>query len=230
MFKSVLIVFLFIAGCETVQTQSLSLYYGYPYFFMQLESYGGFIEVKNKVNFTVGISLNKYIKSSKLEIGFAYGTKNYYYKFLDTNSTIIKEEIKLKYFFLPVLYNHRLYTDYKNTISIFSGLVFIKPFGYSKESMLKDGTITSEHNIAVNYKIGNTVRLGMMYHHNLKSNLMMFVAFYANYKFIMDYQESSPKSNYSNLTDDRFDIGLSIGFELFYYAREFTYYKNKNLK
>lgn len=225
--KSILLLFFIFLFSEKILAQSIGIYGGYPYYFLQLEKYGAYTDAGNKSNYTAGLSINKYLKSSKLEIGFAYGTKNYFFNYRDVYSSIQSENIQLNYYFIPVLFNQRLYTDSVNTISLSLGTVFLKPFGYAKETVLKDGTKRNQDNVPVNYKLGNTVRIGFRYSKKISPKILLFSELYANYKFNIDYHESGPSIQYFDLTDDRFNIGVDIGLEFLFTKRELTYYKKK---
>lgn len=83
---------------------------------MDMDKYGDFTDVKNKNNYSLGLSLNKYFGLSKIEIGFSFATKNYKFSYQDIYSDIGKENVKLNYILLPILYNHRLFSDSINTI------------------------------------------------------------------------------------------------------------------
>ncbi len=223
--KNILFFFFFFLLSESALSQSISAYGGYPHYFMQLEKYGAFTDVKNKINYNVGLSINKYFRSSKIEIGFAYGTKNYFFIYRDIYSSVEKENLKLNYYFIPLFFNQRLFTDLNNTISLSLGTVFIKASGYSKETFFKDGTKINRENIPVKYKLGNTLRLGIKYSKNISYRFILFTELYANYKFNTDYYESGSSLQYFNLTDDRFDMGINVGIEWPFNKKELTYYK-----
>lgn len=92
-FKVVPIVFLFVLLSNYTLSQSIDVYGGVPYYFMQLDKYGEHKDVTNNANFMVGVSVNKYINTFKIELGVAYGTKNYTFcnglVFLDRNLIIL---------------------------------------------------------------------------------------------------------------------------------------------
>lgn len=223
--KKFLILFFVFLLSESALSQSISAYGGCPYYFMQLEKYGAFTDVKNKINYTVGLSINKYFSSSKFELGFAYGTKNYSFIYHDIYSSMEKDNLELNYYFIPIFFNQRLFTDSNNTISLSFGNVFIKAFGYSKETFFKDGTKTNRENIPINYKLGNTLRLGIKYSKNISAKFILFTELYANYKFNTDYYESGSSLQYFDLTDDRFDTGINVGIEWLFNKKELIYYK-----
>jgi len=220
------LLFIFLLS-KSLLSQSISANAGYPYYFMQLEKYDAYIDVKNNSNYILGLSVNKYLGSSRVELGFAYGTKNYSYYYRDINSPIEKENVQLNYYFIPFIFNHRLFSDSGNTISLSLGTVFIKASGYSKETFFKDGTKTNQENIPVDYKWGNTLRPGFKYSRFLTAKLILFTELYANYKFNMDYYESGSSLQSFDLTEDRFDIGINIGVEWLFNKNQLTYYKRK---
>jgi hypothetical protein len=223
--KNVLILLFVFLLSKPLLSQSITAHGGYPYYFMQLEKYGDYTDVKNKNNYTLGLSINKYIGFSKIELGFAYGTKNYSFYYRDVYSSMEKENIQLSYYFIPVFFNHRLFSDSINTISFSLGSVFIKAFGYSRETFFKDETIINREKIPANYKLGNTLRIGIKYSKSLSAKFIFFTEIYANYKFNIDYFETGSSPHYFDLTDDRFDSGINVGIEWLFNKKELKYYQ-----
>lgn len=225
--KKIVLIFFILFVSQKILAQSINIYGGYPYYFLQLKKYGDYTDVRNKINYIAGLSINKYLKSSKFEIGFAYGTKNYLYNYRDVYSDIQSENVQLNYYFIPISFNQRLFTDSINTISLSLGTVFLKPFGYSKDIILKDGTKNNQDNIPVNYKFGTSVKLGLKYSKSISPKILLFSELYASYKFNIDYYESGSSTQYFDLTDDRFNMGVNIGIEFLLTKRELIYYKKK---
>lgn len=190
---------------KIIEAQSININGSLPYY----------PDVKS-LNYILGTSLNAYIGPFKLETGFAYGTKN------PTNG-------RLNYCFIPILLNRRVYTDSCNTFSISLGSVLLFPFGYSREKIEPDGAITLEK-IPVKYRVGSTVRIGLQYSRRFYKNFFFFSEIYANYKVVMDYQfySSHFDSNFYNLSDERFDIGIRLGVEWVFAKKELIYYKRAN--
>jgi len=206
-------------------SQSIDVYGGVPYYFMQLDKYGEHKDVTNNANFMVGVSVNKYINTFKIELGVAYGTKNYTFHYRDVASAITEEKMQLSYYIIPIIIHKKLFTDSKNTVSLSLGSAFLKPFGYSKETMFKDGSKQDARDMPVNYKIGNTARFGMKYSRSLiGSKLIVFSGLYGDYKFNMDYSERGSSLYHHDLTDDRFSLGLNFGIEWIFTKTPLTYY------
>lgn len=208
-----LILFFFLLIKGSLLGQSISLYGGYPYYFLQLKEYGDYTDARNKTNYVMGFYLGKAFKSSKVEIGFAYGTKNYYLNYRDIYSSLEREDIQLSYYLIPLIYNHQLFANSKNNFFLSVGTVFLKPFGYSKEALFKDDTKTKEENIPIHYKLGNTARIGLRYSKDISNKFILFLDSYADYKFNLDYYESGSSLRYFNLTNDRFGININLGIE-----------------
>lgn len=206
------------------QAQSISIYAGYPYYFMQLKKYGSLTDIRNNENYSGGIIINKYFRSSKIEIGVAYATKNYYIIYHDEYSSLEKENIELNYYIIPILFEKRLLDVSNSTISLSFGTLLIKPFGYSIKSLFKDGTKTDRQNVPVNYKLGSTLRFGFKYSKKITDQFILYSELYANYKFIKDYYESGSSPKYFNLTDDRIDAGIIVGMEWLFKKSALRYY------
>lgn len=219
------VLFLSVLISNSSLSQSIDVYGGAPYYFMQLDKYDDYIDVTNDLNFTVGVSVNKYINTFKIEFGIAYGTKNYTFHHRNLNSLASEEKVQLSYYLIPIIIHKRLFTDSKNTVSLSLGSVFLKPFGYSKETLFKDGSKEDNRELPVSYKIGNTVRLGMKYSRNLIGpKFMIFSEIYGDYKFNMDYSERGSSVLLYDLTDDRFNLGLNIGVEWIFSKSQLNYY------
>lgn len=194
---------------------------------MQLDKYADYKDVTNNLNYTVGVSVNKYINTFKIEFGFGYGTKNYTFHYRDDASPITEEKMQLNYYMIPIVIHKRLFTDSKNTVSLSLGSVFLKPFDYSKETIFKDGSKLDARDLPVSYEIGNTVRFGMKYGRNLISpKFMIFTEIYGDYKFNMDYSESGSSVLRHDLTDDRFNLGLKVGVEWIFSKNQLNYYNS----
>lgn len=217
---------LFLLTGATSQAQSISAFGGYPYYFMQSDKYGSGTEVCNAPNYMVGVAASKYIRTLKIEVGFAYATKNYAFYSHNTLSEYGKTEVELAYYYIPVMLHRRLFTDTKNTVSFGVGLVFLKPFGYREETFYKDGTKTNPDDLApVDYKWGNSARLGISYSRRIaESDFRLFTEVYGDYKFAMDYNKAGSSLKYSDLTDDRFAMGINIGIEWLFNRDALIYY------
>lgn len=224
-FKKTTLLTLLLLNIYLTFSQSLNAYGSYPYYFLQLNKYGEYTDVKNKINYVAGLSIGKYFKSTKLEIGFAYSTKNYYINHRDIYATYKRGNVSLQYFSIPVMANKRLFASSNNAISLCLGIIFVKPFGYSNEIIYINGTKENKNNIPVDYKLGNTVQLGCKYSKSISNHFNLYFETHGEYKFNLDYYESHPSSQYSNLTDDRFSVGLNVGIEWFFNKKEFSYYK-----
>src|SRR5690554_454700 len=222
------LLFFLLTGAASL-SQSISAFGGYPYYFMQLDKYGSGTEVCNAPNYMAGAAVSKYIRALKIEVGFAYATKNYSFLTHNTLSEYDKKEVELEYYYIPVMLHRRLFTDTKNTVSLGLGLVFLKPFGYSEEIFYKDGTKTDPDNLApVDYKWGNSARLGVSYSRSLaESNFRFFAEVYGDYKFAMDYNEPGSSLKYSSLPDDRIAIGINVGIEWLFNREPLIYYIGK---
>lgn len=193
---------------------------------MQLEEYGSDPEVCNAPNYTVGVAVSKYMQAFKIELGFAYATKNYTFKSQNELAAYDKTDVELQYYFIPLMLSRRLFTDTKNTFSLGLGAVFLKPFRYKSQTFYKDGTMSKPDATApVDYKTGTSVRLGISYSRQLfASDFMIFTEVYGDYKFNMDYNEPGSSIEYSDLTDDRFDMGVNIGIEWLFTRAALPYY------
>lgn len=224
-FRIVPIVCLFVLLSNHTLSQSIEVYGEVPYYFMQLDKYDDYKDVTNNANYIVGVSANKYINTFKFEFGVAYGTKNYTFQYTEVASPITEEKMQLSYYMLPIMIHKRLFTDSKNTVSLSLGSAFLKPFEYSKETIFKDGSKQYARDIPVNYKIGNTARIGMKYSRSLiGSKLIVFSGLYGDYKFNMDYSERGSSLYHHDLTDDRFSLGLNFGIEWIFTKTPLTYY------
>lgn len=221
------VLFLFVLISTSSYAQSIDVYGGAPYYFMQLEKYDEYIDVTNNANYVVGVSVNKYINTFKFEFGFGYGTKNYTFHYRDVASSITEEKMQLSYYMIPIVIHKRLFTDSKNTVSLSLGSVFLKPFDYSKETIFKDGSKRDALDLPVSYEIGNTVRFGMKYGRNLISpKFMIFTEIYGDYKFNMDYSERGSSALRHDLTDDKFNLGLKVGVEWIFSKNQLNYYNS----
>lgn len=220
---------MFVLISKSSLSQSVEVYGGSPYYFMQLEKYGSGTEVCNAPNYRVGVAVSKYIRTLKIEVGFAYATKNYAFYSHNTLSEYDKTEVELAYYYIPVMLHRRLFTDTKNTVSLGVGLVFLKPFGYHEEIFYKDGTKTNPDDLApVDYKWGNSARLGISYSRRIaESDFRLFANVYGHYKFAMDYNKAGSSLKYSDLTDDRFAMGINIGIEWFFNRDALMYYSGE---
>lgn len=227
--KITFFILLFLLTAVSSQAQSISAFGGYPYYFMQLNKYGSSSELYNAPNYMIGIAVSKYIRTFKVEVGFAYATKNYAFHFHNTLSEYDKIEVELEYYYIPIMLHSRLFTDKKNTVSLGVGVVFLKPFGYSEETFYKDGTKKNPNDfVPVDYKWGNSARLGFSYaRHIAESDFRLFADVYGDYKFALDYNDPGSSLKYSDLTDDRFKMGINIGIEWFFNRNSLIYYSGE---
>lgn len=125
--------------------------------------------------------------------------------------------------------HRRLFTDSKNAVSLGLGAVFLRPFGYTKEVFYKDGSKNNPDDVArIEYKIGITARMAVSYSKRLfNTKFRIFTEIYGDYKFNTDYYESRPSAFASDLTDDRFDIGINLGFEFLFAQSPLSYYSGR---
>ncbi len=220
--KTILILLFIFLLSKTLISQSVSVYAGYPYYFMQLEEHS--YEVKQKTNYITGFSVNKYAGLSKLEVGFAYATKDYsyyhYYKNIKTEET----HVHLNNYFIPLIFNNRIFTDSINTFSLSFGTVFIKPSGYYTDRIFRDSTTINSENKFVLNKWDYSLRIGFKYSRLLSAKLILFSELYGNYKFNPDNRGSAIQ--YLYIEDDRFDMGINIGLELLFNKKKLDYYRN----
>lgn len=215
-----------ICGKTQSQSQSVSLNYGYPYYFMQGESYGDY-DVKNDFNHTVGFSIGNYFNSSTIEVGISFGTKNYSFIYTDINSSEKREKFKIKYFIFPLTFSQRVYSNSKNTFALLAGIAFIKPFGHSSVTELANGSYVKKESIPVMYEVGSNARLGIKYSRRIAQHFFLCSQIHGDYKFDLDYTRASPRLKYSNLTDDRFSIGINVGVEWIFNSTELIGYQVK---
>lgn len=208
---SVIVFVTFSFNNQTV-AQSFCIYAGYPYYFMQLQEYGDNIDVSNNVNFIVGFSMSKHIRQNEIEVGLEYTSKNYSFTFNDILSEIKNEDINLKYYSIPIIYNINVVRDSINKLNIIIGNVFLKPWSYSKEIFLKDGSMVNHEN-DVKAKLGSTIRVGVKYSKKISKMTTLSLKLYSNYKYLMDYNLSGRSLEFDDLTDDRFDTGITLGIE-----------------
>lgn len=224
---NIIVLFLLIVFCGRVKSQTISINYGYPYYFMQLKHYSESFKVKNEMNYTAGFSYCIYYKSSKVDLGSSFGTKNYLFDYMNTNSNRRKEIWKLSYIILPVSFSQRVFCNTNNSISLAIGITFIRPLRLSKEITFADGSLVRKDNIPVDYKVGNTGRFGIKYSRRISQRIFLFSEAYNDYKFNFEYYRNGSGSEYTNLTKDRFSAGINLGIEWVFNNRELDYYKKK---
>jgi hypothetical protein len=197
----------------------IALRLGYPYYFMNLEKYSDYIDVNNKFNFSISGSYGIQFKSRSLEFGVGYCTKNYVFNYNNDDFAVSSKEGKLKYMFIPIILNQNLYLNHRQSVSGLIGVIFLRPFDFSKVTNYRNGEQETEDNINVDFKTGIQARLGLVYSRKISELVHLFCEIYGGYKFVMDYHESHPDSDYENLTDDRFSIGLNVGVNLFIFNK-----------
>lgn len=210
-----------------IQAQSISLNYGYPYYFMQLKSYSHFADVRNDFNYVTGFSIGNYFNSSRIDVGVSYGTKNYTFNYTNPSFTEISESCEVNYYLFPLTFSQRIYSDSINTVALSLGVVFIKPFKYSTETEYNSGSIVKKENFPVLYEFGSIARFGIKYSRRISKQFFLFSETYGDYKFAMDFTDSGSSLNYADLTEDRFSVGINIGLEWIFNINESPYYRKK---
>lgn len=195
---------------------------------MNLKKYGEYIDVENRINYNFGFNLNKYIGNISIGLGLAHASKNYRFIYRNQNSTVQEELTALNYFLIPLIINKSLLSESKNTFSLFMGIILIKPYGHSKQILNKNGSKSESVNFPVDYKFGQTFRAGGKYSKHLSQKSLFFLELFLNYKINLDYREAGSSLYYYNLTNDRFDLGINIGFEWLLKKNGLDYYKRQN--
>lgn len=190
-------------------SQSINIGVGYNYYFLDQKEYSDELGIKQDINFIGEITFNKYFKKSAIEVGYAYGTKNYSFDFTKLYNDVNVSEITSSYHHIPILFSHRLFVIKKTFISINTGIVFFRINKFSSKNSYDDGSISYEDGSEFNYHVGALAHFGIKCSFNLNNSVVLNFAPYYKYKFLNDYD--TPNTSHEPTTDTQ--IGLKLSFE-----------------
>lgn len=188
---------------------SSEIFFVYPQYFTKYES---------QFNYGFGGMISENFIPFKISTGLYYSTKKYFNAF-DSQSIIEKTTYSIDYFNIPILIGFPLIKKsvQHNQILITTGLIFNIPRNYRSTTYYKNGN-SLVNDPPKDYNSGSSFRLGLGFQRKLVEAFRINFQVFGDYKFQLDTLEflnSSPqwRPTYSN---DRFLIGINIGFEWTY--------------
>lgn len=207
-------------------SQSVSVYAGYPYYFIDNPFPESNIKVSNELNYVFGISGAKYFEKVSIEIGYSLNSKNFSYDLANAGRSLFYREVTSTVHSIPILISPKLFSTRRNIFSLTSGVNILKTGKYSEKSTYKSGKTVENNGSRFDFKFGLGAILGMKYTRVIKNNFLFFTTFTGNYKFLADYNESIPANTPS---DDKFSLSLNMGVELLLFneIKYFTWHRSK---
>jgi hypothetical protein len=214
---TVLLVLLLLIALES-NSQTVAVYGGSPYYFLNNEPYSSNTKVVNKPNYLFGFSVSKYFENISVEIGYSYSSKNFEYDFSSLENNLVSREIRSNINSIPILVSPRLFSNRRNIYSAVTGVIIQKPGKYTEKSFFRDGKVIENDGSRFDFKFGASIRLGAKYTRVLNNNFLFFSSLNTTYKVLNDFESDRPATTPAN---DKFSISLTVGVEMLF---------NKDLK
>jgi hypothetical protein len=210
-----------------VKAQSVSIQGGIPYYFFDGQKSDPYIAITNNFNYSYFLSAVKYIHNCKVQIGMGRQSKKYTMRYNTDESSLIKEKATIDNLIFPLQVDIKVAQINEYVLSILTGNTFIRPYNYSKLEVANSGNNLFTDNIQVYYKTGSVFKLGTSISRTYSNRLVCSVFICGGVKWDKDYFETHPKSYFSELRKDLFDLHLGMSLEYVFKKRPLKFFSRQ---